>query len=299
MDVHETRTAGPSAGVGAPRPAGPVIRAEGLASGYGSHRVWQGADFDVAAGGFLTVLGPNGAGKSTLLRMILGLLQPAAGTLSVFGARPHRGNAAIGYVPQRRTLDPDLGVGAFDLVELGVDGHRYGPRLSPRASRERRERVYQALDAVDATRYAHRPVGRLSGGEQQRLLLAQALVARPQLLLLDEPLASLDLRNQTAVAQLVASLRADFGLTVVLVTHDINPLLKVTDRVMYIARGAVSVGTPAEVITSENLSRLYQTEVDVLTDRRGRVFVVGLDEETAHPHGGGADTRLSPDEGRG
>ena len=289
MDMETTRTAAAPARAAKPGPAGPDIRAEGLASGYGGRTIWQGADFTVAPGEFLTVLGPNGAGKSTLLRMILGLLQPAAGSLEVFGDRPRRGNPAIGYVPQRRTLDPDLGVGAYDLVALGTDGHRYGPRLSLRAARERRDAVHQALEAVNAAGYANRPVGRLSGGEQQRLLLAQALVARPRLLLLDEPLASLDLRNQTAVAQLVASLQARFGLTVVLVTHDINPLLKVTDRVMYVARGAVSVGTPNEVITSENLSRLYQTDVEVLTDRRGRVFVVGLEEEAAHPHGTAAD----------
>jgi zinc/manganese transport system ATP-binding protein len=289
MDTETPRAGHAPTGAAEPGPAVPDIRATGLASGYGGRTIWKGADFSVAPGEFLTVLGPNGAGKSTLLRMILGLLQPAAGELEVFGARPRRGNPAIGYVPQRRTLDPDLGVGAYDLVALGTDGHRYGPRLSPRAARERREAVHQALEAVNATGYANRPVGRLSGGEQQRLLLAQALVARPRLLLLDEPLASLDLRNQTAVAHLVASLRARYGLTVVLVTHDINPLLKVTDRVMYVARGAVSVGAPSEVITSENLSRLYQTEVDVLTDRRGRVFVVGLEEEAAHPHGAAAD----------
>ena len=141
-----------------------------------------------------------------------------------------------------------------------------------------------ARAAVGADRYARRAVGRLSGGEQQRLQLAQALVTRPRLLLLDEPLASLDLRSQQAVSQLVAGLHAEQGFAVVLVTHDINPLLSVTDRVMYIAGGGVSVGTPDEVITSENLSRLYQAEVEVLSDSRGRVFVVGLEAETAHPH---------------
>jgi zinc/manganese transport system ATP-binding protein len=127
-------------------------------------------------------------------------------------------------------------------------------------------------------------VGRLSGGEQQRLQLAQALVTHPRLLLLDEPLASLDLRSQQEVSQLVADLRAEQDFAVVLVTHDVNPLLPVTDRVMYIAGGSVSVGAPDEVITSENLSRLYQAEVEVITDSRGRVFVVGLEAEAAHPH---------------
>jgi zinc/manganese transport system ATP-binding protein len=262
----------------------PVIEAAGLASGYRGRTVWAGADFTVAPGEFLTVLGPNGAGKSTLLRMILGLLRPAAGTLRVFGEPPRRGNPGIGYVPQRRALDPDLRIGAADLVALGVDGHRWGMRLSPRRGRERREAVTHALAHVGAADYATRAAGRLSGGEQQRLQLAQALVASPRLLLLDEPLASLDLRSQRAVSQLVARLRADHGFAVVLVTHDINPVLPFTDRVMYIAGGGVCVGPPHEVITSESLSRLYRADVEVLTDSKGRIFVVGLEAETAHPH---------------
>ena len=233
---------------------GPVIEATALASGYHGRTVWSGADFSIGAGEFLTVLGPNGAGKSTLLRMVLGLIRPAHGTLRVFGDQPRRGNPAIGYVPQRRTLDPDLSVRAVDLVGLGVDGHRWGMSVSPRKKREKAEEV------------------------------SRALVARPQLLLLDEPLASLDLRSQQEVSQLVADLRAEFGFTVVLVTHDINPVLGVTDRVMYVAGGGVSVGPPKEVITSASLSRLYQAEVEVLPDSHGRVFVVGLEAETAHPH---------------
>jgi len=279
-------TAQPAAPAGlpaAPRP-GAVIEASGLASGYGRKIIWSGADFSVGAGEFLTVLGPNGAGKSTLLRMVLGLLAPAGGTLRVFGGPPERGNPAIGYVPQRRALDPDLAISAEDIVGLGVDGHRWGVRVSRRAGRQRREAVAESLDAVGAAGFARRAVGRLSGGEQQRLQLAQALVTHPRLLLLDEPLASLDLRSQQAVSQLVADLRAEQGFAVVLVTHDINPVLPVTDRVMYIAGGSLCIGTPDEVITSENLSRLYQAEVEVLTDSRGRVFVVGLEAETAHPH---------------
>jgi zinc/manganese transport system ATP-binding protein len=277
----------PAPGAGPPGPQAPggsVIQASGLAAGYGGRIIWSGADFGIGAGDFLTVLGSNGAGKSTLLRMVLGLLAPAAGTLQVFGAPPQRGNPAIGYVPQRRALDPDLAISAEDIVGLGVDGHRWGVRLSRRAGRQRREAVASALAAVGAAGYARRAVGRLSGGEQQRLQLAQALVTRPRLLLLDEPLASLDLRSQQEVSQLIAELRAQQGFAVVLVTHDINPVLSVTDRVMYIAGGSVSVGTPDEVITSENLSRLYQAEVEVLSDSRGRVFVVGLEAETTHPH---------------
>ena len=291
--AHATRRARGAPECGSPRPGGPapggpaVVEARGLASGYGGRVVWSGADFSVAPGEFLTVLGPNGAGKSTLLRMLLGLLPPAGGTLRVFGQPPRRGNPAIGYVPQRRALDPDLAIGAAELVSLGADGHRWGMRLSRRQASERREAVAAALAAVGADAYARQPAGRLSGGEQQRLQLAQALMSRPRLLLLDEPLASLDLRSQRAVSELVARLREQQGFAVVLVTHDVNPVLPFTDRVMYVAAGGVCVGTPAEVITSENLSRLYQSEVEVLTDSRGRVFVAGLDDETAHPHSPG------------
>ncbi|MGE5136624.1 MAG: metal ABC transporter ATP-binding protein [Gemmatimonadota bacterium] len=262
----------------------PVVEALDLASGYGGRVVWSGADFTVAPGEFLTVLGPNGAGKSTLLRMLLGLLPPASGTLRVFGEPPRRGNPGIGYVPQRRVMDPDLAIGAAELVSLGDDGHRWGMRLSRRRGRERHAAVAAALAAVGAEGYGRQPAGRLSGGEQQRLQLAQALVSRPRLLLLDEPLASLDLRSQQAVSELVANLRRQHGFAVILVTHDINPVLPFTDRVMYVAAGGICIGTPAEVITSENLSQLYQAEVEVLTDSRGRVFVAGLDDEIAHPH---------------
>ncbi len=292
-----TPAASPDAGrAGGRSPAGssgPVVEATGLASAYQGRLVWSDASFSVAPGEFLTVLGPNGAGKSTLLRMILGLLPPAQGSLRVFGEPPRRGNPAIGYVPQRRVLDSDLAVSATEIVSLGVDGHRWGVRISRRRARERREAVADALAAVGAAGYAGRAIGRLSGGEQQRLQLAQALVARPRLLLLDEPLASLDLRSQQAVSQLVADLRTQHGFSVVLVTHDINPVLTVTDRVMYIAGGTVCVGPPHEVITSANLSRLYQADVEVLTDSRGRLFVVGLDAETAHPHGASPDREES------
>jgi zinc/manganese transport system ATP-binding protein len=288
MAASHVRAATPAPGTGAAAGTGdaaaPVIYADRLASGYRGRKVWSGASFSAAPGEFLTVLGPNGAGKSTLLRMVLGLLPPAAGTLRVFGEPPRRGNPGIGYVPQRRALDSDLAIGAADMVSLGIDGHRWGSRLSPRARRQREDVVRQALAAVGAAGLARRPIGRLSGGEQQRLQLAQALVSQPRLLLLDEPLASLDLRSQQEVSQLVAELQAEFGFTVVLVTHDVNPVLPVTDRVMYIAGGGVSVGPPEQVITSDSLSRLYQAEVEVLTDSKGRVFVVGLEAETAHPH---------------
>jgi zinc/manganese transport system ATP-binding protein len=262
-----------------------VVALHAAAVRLGERTIWHGAELSIAPGEFIAVLGPNGAGKSTLLRLLLGLLRPSEGIVRVFGRTPRRGDLAIGYVPQRRTLDPDLPIRGRDLVQLGLDGTRWGFSL-PGQARRQRQIVDEALAAVEATPYANRPVGQLSGGEQQRLLLAQALVGQPRLLLLDEPLASLDLRNQIAISQLVAQLARERAMTVMLVTHDVNPLLPVVDRVLYVARGQVAIGTPEAIITTENLSRLYGTAVEVVHDSQGRVFVVGLESEVAHPHGG-------------
>jgi zinc/manganese transport system ATP-binding protein len=261
----------------------PVVSACDLAAGYGRSRVWSGATFDIAPGEFVGVLGPNGAGKSTLLRLLLGLLRPAAGTLDVLGTPPRRGNPAIGYVPQRRPIDPDMRLAGTEFVRLGVVGHRWGTGL-PGQRADTDQAIAEAVTAVGADAYADHPIGTLSGGELQRLMLAQAIANWPQLLLLDEPLASLDVRNQAAVAGLVAGLARTRGIAALLIAHDVNPLLPVLDRVMYIARGRVTVGRPADVITSEHLSSLYDAPVEVLHDRQGRLFVVGLDHEIAHPH---------------
>ena len=262
------------------QPISPAIVADGVAAAYGDRLIWRNASFTVNTGEFVAVLGPNGSGKSTLLRLLLGLQPPAAGTLEVLGKRPHRGNALVGYVPQRRNIDRDLPVRGRDFVHLGIDGDRWGVALGD--TRSTRQRVDDAIRSVDAQSYADRPIGRLSGGEQQRLLLAQALAGRPQMLLLDEPLASLDLRNQVVIAELVADLARANGLTVLLIAHDINPLLPIVDRVLYVAHGGVAIGKPAEVITTEQLSRLYDAPVEVLHDSHGHMFVVGLEAESAH-----------------
>ncbi len=265
------------------RHTAPVVEAHDLAAAYRRAPVWSRATFDIAPGEFVGILGPNGAGKSTLFRMLLGLLKPAGGTLAVLGEPPQRGNPCIGYVPQRRPIDPDLRLAGVEFVKLGLDGHRWGTGL-PGGRTDRDRRVADAVVAVGAESYADHPVGTLSGGELQRLSLAQAIISSPRLLLLDEPLASLDVRNQMAVAGLVASLAQLRDIAVLLIAHDVNPLLPVLDRVMYIARGRVTIGTPDEVITSEHLSDLYEAPVEVVTDSRGRRFVVGLDDECAHPH---------------
>lgn len=259
-----------------------IVAFQDVAVRLGARTIWQQATFSLTEGEFVAILGPNGAGKSTLLRLLLGLLQPSEGSVRVLGRTPQRGSSAIGYVPQRRLLDPDLPVRGRDLVMLGLDGLRWGFALPGAARKQQHARVNEALAAVEATAYADRPIGHLSGGEQQRLFLAQALVGRPRLLLLDEPLASLDLRSQVGIAHLVARIAREWGITVLLVTHDINPVLPVIDRVLYVARGQIAIGKTDEVITTAKLSSLYGASVEVVHDSRGRIFVVGLEEVEEH-----------------
>lgn len=260
-----------------------IVTFQDAAVMLGNRTIWRQATFSLEEGEFVAILGPNGAGKSTLLRLLLGLIRPSEGSVRVLGQTPQRGSSAIGYVPQRRLLDPDLPVRGRDLVMLGLDGVHWGFALPGVARRQQHARVTEALAAVEATAYADRPIGQLSGGEQQRLFLAQALVGRPRLLLLDEPLASLDLRSQGGIAHLVARIAREWGITVLLVTHDINPVLPVVDRVLYIARGQVAIGKAEEVITTAKLSSLYEAPVEVVRDSLGRIFVVGLEEVEGHP----------------
>ena len=267
-----------------PSGANATVSAVDLAVGYGERPVWRGANFSVMPGEFVAVLGPNGAGKSTLLRALLGLIAPRAGELTVLGRPPRRGSNDIGYVQQARGLDTGAPIRGIDIVTFGAEGTHWGLPLPGRSRRAMRERVTRAIDSVGAGEYAGRRIGELSGGERQRLLLAQALVGNPALLLLDEPLASLDVRNQALMAHLIASLARQHQLAVLLVAHDVNPLLPVLDRVLYVAGGRVAMGAPDEVITSETLSRLYGAPVEVLVDSRGRRFVVGLEDESTHPH---------------
>jgi zinc/manganese transport system ATP-binding protein len=259
-----------------------AIVASDLAAAYGARPIWSGATFSIPAGSFTAVLGPNGSGKSTLIRMILGQLAPARGKLRVLGEPPHRGNPSIGYVPQGSHFDPDLSIRGRDFIGLGIDGHRWGVRLAGRDGAD--AKVRSALEAVGAADYATRSIGRLSGGEQQRLLLAQALVGRPRLLVLDEPLSHLDVRNQRAMVQLIGEVARRLSLTVLLIAHDVNQLLAHIDHVLYIAQGKLALGKPQEIITSNRLTEIYSSPVEVITDSHGRLFVVGLEEEVSHPH---------------
>jgi len=256
-----------------------VVRVENLALRFGDRTLFEGLGLELERGEFLAVLGPNGTGKTSLIRILLGLLQPTSGKVVVEGCPPRQRCHRIGYVPQQRVFDRDLVLRGRDLVKLGLDGHHWGFR---RLGAEDRSRIDASLAEVGATAYADAPVGRLSGGEQQRLRVAQALVADPVLILADEPLLSLDLAHQSSVVDLLDARRKSAGTPVVFVTHDVNPVLHTVDRVLYLAPGQWAIGTPDEVLTSKTLSRLYGTDVDVL-HVRGRVVVVGTPDDQ-HVH---------------
>ncbi len=269
--------------VAAPASAPSAVTLRGARLSFGDRTLWSGLDLDVAPGEFVAVLGPNGSGKTSLVRVMLGQQPLSAGVVRVAGREPRRGSPAIGYIPQQKALDPDLPLRGRDLVGLGLDGHR--PGVGWRGRRARRERVDAALDAVGGTGYADAPVGRLSGGEQQRLRVAQALVGDPAVLLCDEPLLSLDLAHQRTVTELIDRRRRTAATAVLFVTHEINPILPLVDRVLYLVDGRFRIGPPSEVMTSEVLSALYRTDVDVVRVR-GRLLVVGADgADAAHCHG--------------
>ena len=264
-----------------------VVELSDAAALVGGRRVWSGVDLAVSSGEFVAILGPNGAGKSTLLKVILGLAPAASGRVSVLGSRPGQHNTRIGYLPQRRAFDPSMRIRGVDIVRLGWDGHRWGLPLPGRQGRAARRRVDEVIELVGASDYARRPIGQCSGGEQQRLLIAQALVRRPELLILDEPLDSLDVTNQAAISALIRQISDHEQVAVLLVAHDVNPLMTYLDKVIYLADGRAVMGRPAEVITSETLTQLYRTPIDVLTDHTGRLVVIGQPDTPAEHHATG------------
>lgn len=265
------------------QPAGAAISLRGAALSFGARTLWDGLDLDIRPGEFFAVLGPNGSGKTSFLRVLLGLQQLDAGTATIGGHPIRRGSRQLGYIPQQKSFPPETPLRARDLVGLGVDGHRWGPRWR---SSHYTTRVETLLREVGADSYADAPVGLLSGGEQQRLRAAQALATDPEVLLCDEPLLSLDLNHQQAVSALINRQCHEKNSAVVFVTHEINPVIDYVDRVLYLADGKFRVGAPHEVMTSEVLSELYGTPVEVL-HTNGRIVVVGLPDATTHHHENG------------
>jgi zinc/manganese transport system ATP-binding protein len=256
-----------------------ILAVDGVSVTLSGREILRDVTFHISAGEFTGLIGSNGAGKTTLLRVILGLITPSAGTVSVESGTQRR--PLIGYVPQRITLDPDMPLRARDLVGLGIDGQRFG---IPWPSAPRRKLVDQMLESVDALRFAESRVGNLSGGEQQRILIAHALISRPRLLLLDEPLANLDIGSEQEVVDLLSRIARQQRIAVLISTHDMNPLLPVMDRIVYVANGRIATGTIAEVVSSESLTRLYGHHVDVI-HVHDRVLVVAGRRDEALQHG--------------
>ncbi|HXS26765.1 MAG TPA: ATP-binding cassette domain-containing protein [Steroidobacteraceae bacterium] len=260
-----------------------AIEFQGVSLAMGGRPVLEGVELAVEAGELIGVLGANGAGKTTLMRAVLGLVTPTAGSIRVLGRPVERGNPAVGYMPQTRTLETTHRLSGWTFVASAAGGNRWGlPRLRPEARRD----LEWAIDAVGGRAFAQRMLVELSGGERQRLLLAQALLGRPRLLLLDEPLISLDPHHQRSVIELVRGIQRELGVTVLLSAHELNPLLDVVDRVLYLGNRQAALGTVDEVITGASLSRLYGAEIEVLR-HNGRIFVMsgGLEiDRDEHRH---------------
>ena len=269
------------------RDAGELLRLDGISVRLSGREILADVGFTIRPGEFTGLIGPNGAGKTTILRVILGLQPPTAGTVT-FAGQPHgrrgrRHGSLIGYVPQKLLIEPDMPLRVRDVVALGIDGNRLG---IPFPSRARRELVAGTLRAVGADGYADARVGELSGGEQQRVLIAHALISRPKLLLLDEPLANLDIRSAQGIVGVLATLAREQQIAVLISAHDMNPLAPVMDRIVYVAAGRAAVGSADEVLRTDVLSKLYGQHVDVL-HVHGRVVIVAGED--------GGDTG-SPDE---
>jgi zinc/manganese transport system ATP-binding protein len=253
-----------------------LLRLENIGVRLGGRQILSDVSFSVAPGQFTGLIGPNGAGKTTLLRVILGLTPPTEGRVLLNGSpKTRHGGGLIGYVPQKLAIDQDMPLRARDVVGLGIDGNKLG---FPLPSANRRQRITEALEAVGAEGYADARIGELSGGEQQRVLIAQALIGQPRLLLLDEPLANLDLKSEQGIVSVLARLAHEQGIAVLISAHDLNPLLREIDTVVYVAAGRAAAGRTDEIIQSDVLSALYGSRVDVL-HVNGRVLVIAGEEQ--------------------
>ncbi len=254
-----------------------VLKVQNASLTLGERAIWSNLNFDIHPGEFIAVIGANGSGKSMLLKSILGQQRLSSGEISFDGKPVAHGNTKIGYVPQHRAVDSGLPLRVIDTVRFGLDGHSYGV---PFPSLTKRKLALDALMSVDAEDLAQKPIGSLSGGEMQRVRVAQALISHPKLILADEPLSALDLHHQQVVSSLIAERRQE-GTSVLFVTHDVNPVIDYVDRVLYLAQGKYSIGTPDEVLRSEVLSELYGAEIDVVRNQ-GRIVVLGAHDHDHH-----------------
>ena len=249
---------------------------------YGERSLWSNLDLALPGGSFLAVLGPHGSGKTSLLRTLLGLQSLTTGSLTILGSPPRKGNPHIGYIPQQRGFDRDLPIRGRDLVRLGLDGHKFGWH---RLSRNDHKALDTAITAVGADRYADSPIGTLSGGEQQRLRVAQAILGSPEILLCDEPLLSLDIAHQHDIVRLINAQRTSRNSTIVFVTHEINPILPYVDQVLYFANGQWRLGTPEDIFQDAVLTDLFNTDVHVIHDG-GRIAIVSQQSDINDEAGG-------------
>jgi len=245
---------------------------------FDSKRLWHELSLEVSSGEFVALIGPNGSGKSMLLKSIVGTQELSGGSISFLGGEPGTHNSQLGYIPQHRATDAGLPLKVSDCVGFGLDGHLPGLPIS---SAPRRQKILEALERVDAAHLAGETLGSLSGGEMQRVRVAQATISKPKLLLADEPLSALDLNHQMRISELIDEQRRELGSAVVFVTHDLNPIIDFVDRVIYITQGRHTIGTPDEVMRSDVLSELYGADIDVVRNQ-GRVVVLGAHDHEHH-----------------
>ena len=255
-----------------------ILNIKNATIAFGDKVLWQDLSLDIQPNEFIAVIGANGSGKSTLLKAILGQERLTSGNMELLGKPVHRGCRRVGYIPQHRTAAESIPLRARDLLRLGFDGHKFG---LPWFSKSARARVNFILGCIDGFKLANKPISQLSGGELQRFRVGQAVIGEPDLILADEPLSALDLAQQKIVAELIDQERREHNAAVIFVTHDVNPILPMVDRVLYLANGKFKIGTPDEVLRSEVLSELYGTPVDVLRNQ-GRIVVVGTQDDHAH-----------------
>ncbi len=257
----------------------PVLEIQDATLSFPGTTLWTGLNLSVAPREFIAVIGSNGSGKTSLMKAILGQEQLNSGQIRLNGKPVTRGNNRIGYIPQQRSSDAGTPLRAKDMLRLGFEGHLFGLAWP---SKKAKGRVNHILNCVDAVDLADKPIGELSGGQLQRLRVGQAVIGEPDLILADEPLSALDLAQQKIVAELLDAERKEHNCAVLFVTHDVNPILGMVDRVLYLANGQFRIGTPDEVLRSDVLTELYGTPVDVVRNQ-GRIVVLGTQNHDHHP----------------